>query len=134
MVANRLHPSDPVYPLRVQRSQACNRVRGEFAQRVSVIEGASLNVHRASRGKMSVQLRNQGVCPFVCQQPALALELISSVAVVEAAQAARGDDAMAGEDDGPGIVPQRLAYRSGAGADAAGEFGVGERLAYGNFG
>ncbi len=52
--------TNPAYPARVQRSQACNRVRSGFTQRVSATEGAILNIHGASRGKMSDQLRNQG--------------------------------------------------------------------------
>ena len=40
--------------------QACNRVRSGFTQRMSVIEGANLNVHETSRGNMSGQLGNQG--------------------------------------------------------------------------
>ena len=57
--------TNPACPMWVQRSQAarlpCNRVRSGFTQRVSVVEGANLNVHGASRRKMSGQLRNQGL-------------------------------------------------------------------------
>ncbi len=56
---------DPVREssLRVQRSQASpavHSVRSGFTQRVNVIEGANLDVHGASRGYTSGQLRNQG--------------------------------------------------------------------------
>ncbi len=57
-------PTNPACPMWVQRSQAarlaCNRVRSGFTQRVSVIKGTNLNVHGASRERMSGQLRNQG--------------------------------------------------------------------------
>ena len=40
--------------------QARNRVRSGLTQPVSLIEGANLNIQKASRGRISGQLRNQG--------------------------------------------------------------------------
>ena len=54
------------------------------------------------------------------------------MAMVEAAQAVRRDDAVAGDDDGQRVVAQRLADGAGAATKAAGELAIGDGVAGGD--
>src|SRR5690348_6987790 len=78
----------------------------------------------ASSARMSDQAG-----PLVRQQPALDRQLEARAAVRETAQAARGYDAVARDDEREGIVAAGLAHRARRRADRARQLAVASRLA-----
>src|SRR5688572_6507493 len=66
---------------------------------------------------------------LVCEEPTLHLQQVAAGRVAEAAQAVRGDDAMAGDDDRQAVVAARLADGARVRADLARELAVSARAA-----
>src|SRR5687767_15473204 len=66
---------------------------------------------------------------LVREEPTLHLQQVAAARVAEAAQAVRGDDAMAGDDDRQAVVAARLADGARIDADVVRQLAISARLA-----